>query len=626
MNEYDDILNRIVEEFYNTGKVVLNELDLPDELQLHSSEEQKKLNKELVQNLIDAKRTDRLGSWESSKGNYENFLNNVENLIDKTEYENEINNANDRLKFIGNLLKHKETKLEDTEFEKSIDNLEDLEIGTKTSKTLYNVNTDKIIEIFQSNECLYNELINNNSKIREFIIKHFDGEYCSKTDNKCLKNNNKFINHINKIELNEKDKKSIIINLTQGGTIYGRDIKGLCEVDPMEIINSNITTTHSKESEVEKSLPENSITKEVKDKLNKSYTIIQNIISEIEKNEVVKQIPYFKNVYSDLMSTIIIYTKGAGENKSLTTKVQKDIEGSLNMIIYDLYQLYLLVQSFEVYGDKEKKKIKDIIENISNQINDKEKLAENFFEIRKIRNQKYEKSFACDGYFEQTNGGNSPKIIDVNNNNQYLTELITGATETTFNAKNIASTIYNLINPQKITEKLEKHDIKSNQVIILENGTTIPSESKIEVKLTGRYSDYHLSEFFGVYKNKPLDEYTDRYNQVITELKVMLEKDDKGIIQKIRDTTAGIFYENYMYTPIGNVKIEWSDMGQRATEKRLSLRVTVEDESLLSQWTQQNGNCNCEPFLRGVQCSQNESTDRLDNIIENFFDTGKFVF
>ena len=238
-----------------------------------------------------------MGSWESSKREYENFLNNVENLTDKTEFEIEIENANERLLFIGNLLKHKETKLEDTEFEKSIDNLEDLEIGTKTSKTLYNVNTDKIIEIFQSNECLYNELINNNSKIREFIIKHFDGEYCSKTDNKCLKNNNKFINHINKIELNEKDKKSIIINLTQGDTMYGRDIQGLCEVDPMEIINSNITTTHSKESEVEKSLPENSITKEVKDKLNKSYTIIQNIISEIEKNEVVKQIPSFKNVY-----------------------------------------------------------------------------------------------------------------------------------------------------------------------------------------------------------------------------------------------------------------------------------------------------------------------------------------
>tara|TARA_R110000822_G_C15302843_1_gene492116 strand:+ start:137 stop:2011 length:1875 start_codon:yes stop_codon:yes gene_type:complete len=623
MNEYDDILNRIVEKFYDTGKVVLNELDLTDELLSYSSEQQTQLNRELSQNLITAKRTFKSASYKSSKENYENFLNNVENLIDKTEYENEINIANDRLEFIGNLLKHKETELENTEFEKSIDNLKDLEIGDKTSKTLYNVSADKIIEIFQNNKCLYNELINNNSKIREFIIKHFDGEYCSKTDNKCLKNNNKFINHTNNSDLDEKDKKSIIINLTQG--VYGRDIQGLCEVDPMEIINSNITTTHSKESEVEKSLPENSITKEVKVKLNKSYNIIRNIISEIEKNKVVQQIPSFKNVYSDLMSTIIIYTKGAGEEKSLTTKVQKDIEGSLNMIIYDLYQLYLLVQSFEVYGDKEKKKIKVIIENISNQINDKEKLAENFFEIRKIRNQKYEKSFACGEYFKQTTGGNNPKIIDVTNNNQHLMKLITVSTETTFNAKKIASEIYTLINPQKITERLEKHDIESKKEIMLENDTIIPKDSKIEVKLTGRYSDYHLSEFFGVYKNKPLDEYTDRYNQVITELKEMLEGDDKGIIEKIKSTTAGIFYENYMYTPIGNVKIEWSDMGQRSTEKRLSLRVTVEDESLLSQWTQQNGNCNCEPFLKGVACPQNESTDSLDNIIENFFDTGKFV-
>ncbi len=623
MNEYDNILNRIVDEFYDTGKVVLNELDLTDELLSYSSEQQTQLKRELSQNLITAKRTFQSASYKSSKENYENFLNNVENLIDKTEYENEINIANERLVFIGNLLKHKETELENTEFEKSIDNLEDLEIGTKTSKTLYDVNTDKIIEIFQSNECLYNELINNNSKIREFIIKHFKGEYCSKTDNICLKNNNKFINHINKIELNEKDKKSIIINLTRGGTMYVRKIQGLCEVDPMEIINSNITTTHSKESGVEKSLPENSITKEVKVKLNKSYSIIQNIISEIEKNEVIKQIPSFKNVYSDLMRTITIYTKGAGENKSLTTKVQKDIEGSLNMVIYDLYQLYLLVQSFEVYGDKEKKKIKDIIENISKQINDKEKLSENFFKIREIRNQKYEASFECNDktYFKKTKGGNNPKIIDVTNNNQYLMKLIENGDEPYV----IATEIYNQIDTKIIVKGLEKHDIKSNQVIILENGTTIPSESKIEVKLTSRYNNYHLSEFFGVYKNKPLDEHTDTYNQVITELKVMLKKDDKGIIQKIRDTTAGIFYENYMYTPIENVKIEWSDMGQRATEKRLSIRVSVDKESLLSQWTRQNGNCNCEPFLRGVQCSQNESTDRLDNIIENFFDTGKFV-
>ena len=163
MNEYDDILNRIVEKFYDTGKVVLNELDLTDELLSYSSEQQTQLNRELSQNLITAKRTFKSASYKSSKENYENFLNNVENLIDKTEYENEINIANDRLEFIGNLLKHKETELENTEFEKSIDNLKDLEIGDKTSKTLYNVSADKIIEIFQNNKCLYNELINNNS-------------------------------------------------------------------------------------------------------------------------------------------------------------------------------------------------------------------------------------------------------------------------------------------------------------------------------------------------------------------------------------------------------------------------------------------------------------------------------
>jgi hypothetical protein len=621
MEDFDKYLDRLVENFFDTGKVVLNELDLPDELQSHSSEEQKKLNKGLSQNLINAKRTFQSASYKSSKREYENFLNNVENLIDKTAYKNEINIANERLVFIGNLLNHKETESQKTEFEKSIDNLKDLEIGVKTSETLYSVGKDKIIGIFQDNKCLYKELINNNSEIREFIIKHFDGEYCSKTDNKCLKNNNKFLNHISTIDLDEKDKKSIMINLTQGVTNFGGDIQG-CEVDPMEIINSKITTTHSKKSEVEKSLPINSITKEVKNKLNKSYSIIQNIISEIEKNKVIQQIPSFKNVYTNLMKSITTYTKGAGDETISTTKVQKDVEGSLSMVIYDLYQLYLLVESFDVYGEKEKKKIKEIIDNISKQINNKEKLSENFFNIREIRNQKYEESFECNDkkYFEKTKGGNSPKIINVTNNNQYLERLIiNGGTP-----ENIATEIYEQIDPESIVKKLEKHDIKSNEVVRLENGTTISAESKIEVKLTSRYNSYHLSEFFGIYKNKPLDEYSDTYNQVITELKVMLEKDDKGIIEKIRDTTAGIFYENYMYTPIENVKIEWSDMGQRATEKRLSLRVSVEDESLLSQWGKNNDNCNCEPFLKGVKCPQNESTDRIDNIVENFFDTGNF--
>lgn len=630
MNEYDDILNRIVEEFYDTGKVVLSELDLPDELQGHSSEQQTQLKRELSQNLITAKRTFQSASYKSSKENYENFLNNVENLTDKTEFEIEIENANERLLFIGNLLKHKETEEEETSFEKSIEDIETQDITPDFYKKIIIADEKNILGAFEENLCLYGELINGNPYLRKLIMDSFTSDYCNESNtDKCISSDsNPLINQIRGSEnLSDKDKKALKTILRVGPSEFEKRT-GCEDETPENIINKYVTTFDSKKRDVEKELPEDSIlNKNIENKLKKCYGIIQSIMVEMSNNNVIQQTSKTKNIFSDLMNSIVTYTKGAGENKSLTTKVQKDIEGSLNMIIYDLYQLLLTIQSYDVYDTTQKEEIKSIINNISIQVNNKEKLSENFFVIRQIRNQKYEDSFECNEkyFFEKTTGGNSPKIISVTKNNQYLTELITGATETPFLAKNIATKIYNQIDGEKITESLEKHDIKSNRKIVLENGITIPKDSKIEVKLTSRYSDYHLSEFFGVYKNKPLDEHTDTYNQVITELKKMLKGDDKGIIQKIRDTTAGIFYENYMYTPIENVKIEWSDMGQRPTEKRLSLRVTVENESKISQWTKQNGNCNCEPFLKGVDCPQNESTDRLDGIIENFFDTGKFV-
>ncbi len=151
----DNILNRIVEEFYNTGRLVLNELDdIPDELKILGTEAQLKIKKELDDILRKAKHTDKNAAYKKSKEYYEQFLIDVQQLLDKSEYEKQIEFVEEQLKMIDNILDYKKEK---TEFEKSIDNLEDLEIGTKTSKTLYNVNTDKIIEIFQSNECLYNE-------------------------------------------------------------------------------------------------------------------------------------------------------------------------------------------------------------------------------------------------------------------------------------------------------------------------------------------------------------------------------------------------------------------------------------------------------------------------------------
>ena len=69
MNEYDDILNRIVEEFYDTGRLVLNEIDIPDEqkqnLEILYSELDRQ--KQLIYNFFGELKK---GSEESKKGNH----------------------------------------------------------------------------------------------------------------------------------------------------------------------------------------------------------------------------------------------------------------------------------------------------------------------------------------------------------------------------------------------------------------------------------------------------------------------------------------------------------------------------------------------------------------------------
>ena len=668
MNEYDDILNRIVEEFYDTGKVVLNEVGgfqerIVGEISGLSREifntrqkgrgSQKEINnyismieKFLLLNPHHRSKVEKNDWWDSDfyvevidryfsdmnkpipdKIDFYERIKKISDKLDNTPF----SKLKDSIKSTETFLTSKEEiekKQEDeTSFELSIKNIETQELTSDFYKNIIIADENKILDAFKENLCLYGELINGNLYLRKLIMDSFTSDYCNKSNtDKCISSdNNPLIKQISDSEnLSNKDKKALKTILRVGPSEFEKQRTGCKDETPENIINKYVTTFDSKKRDVEKKLPQDSIlNKNIENKLEKCYSIIQSIVTEMNINNVIQQKGKTKNIFSDLMDSITTYTKGAGENIVSTDLVDKNVEGSLNQIKYDLYQLLLIIQSYDVYDEKQKKEIKSIINNISIQVNNKEKLSENFFIIRQIRNQKYEDSFECNEkyFFEKTTGGNSPKIISVSNNNQYLMGKIKDGDE----PYDIATEIYKQIDTEIIVESLQKHDIKSNREIVLENGITIPKDSKIEVKLTSRYSDYHLSEFFGIYKNKPLDEYTDKYNQVITELKIMLKKDDKGIIQKIKDTTAGIFYENYMYTPIDNVKIEWSDMGQRLTEKRLSLRVTVEDESKISQWTKQNGNCNCEPFLKGVDCPQNESTDRLDEIIENFFDTGKFV-
>jgi hypothetical protein len=138
-----------------------------------------------------------------------------------------------------------------------------------------------------------------------------------------------------------------------------------------------------------------------------------------------------------------------------------------------------------------------------------------------------------------------------------------------------------------------------------------------------------LSEFLSLYKNEPdrSNYYTpqkyNKYNKIIEGLVNKLNENGGGIISEF-DSTGGIFLKDYMFYPNGNYRLEWSTESERAQirsnieegfledEKRLSVKFIITGEGY--KWVE--GNCNLQ---------QNESTDRLDEIIENFFDTGKFI-
>jgi hypothetical protein len=58
------------------------------------------------------------------------------------------------------------------------------------------------------------------------------------------------------------------------------------------------------------------------------------------------------------------------------------------------------------------------------------------------------------------------------------------------------------------------------------------------------------------------------------------------------------------------------------------LRIKIKENPNIYVWKEGNPNCGTFKFdgcKEKPGCTQNESTDRLDNIIETFFDTGKFI-
>jgi len=201
--------------------------------------------------------------------------------------------------------------------------------------------------------------------------------------------------------------------------------------------------------------------------------------------------------------------------------------------------------------------------------------------------------------------------------------------------------IKNIENYLKGKDSIIKYDLLADGDIKDSGGNVIiPDNGKVEVKDINNQDSY-LSEFlaspvkkteYGI-RNDP--EYLKRYNEVIDKVYTFLKEDyEKSVIDKIKDGLSGIIISNNIYVPNKKDNIEFylSNVGRSNPENQLRIAVRyhinknnwrnfykIGDDGILYPLKK-------EPNIPTKEKRIYETKSKLDNTIENFFDTGKFVF
>ena len=235
----------------------------------------------------------------------------------------------------------------------------------------------------------------------------------------------------------------------------------------------------------------------------------------------------------------------------------------------------------------------------------------------------YEKSFCCNNneYFKNCSGkdGDQSLLLKRGDNFKTMTDLIESTSGTTVCAK----ILYNKIISDS-DRIIDKYDIISNNLVTLTNNVVIPNGKNIEVKSYGTGEGGNtLSEFISIYKDKrnrktyksekPL--YYQRYNEIVEEVVRLLNENDAGIKDSFlgEDKLFGVFLKDYTFYHYKNMKLEWSTISEQkrfTDEKRITVRFTVDGEG--HKWVE--GNCNLN------------QPNPIEESITNFFDTGNFEF
>ncbi len=633
-------LDIIVEEFFDTGKLVLNELDIPDNQKdklIGVSKELKDKNN-LIMSFFNNLQNGQINKDIPTKS-IKYFITALNIFNENTHINNEI-------------LYGKKGR------EGIIDNLNTyISEATKKIEEYLKKNIKEGVELFRAGEYKestqkYEEVINTYNdipiKVRESLGVNITQLQL------WIKNNNKLIDDISRQRIHTDPKVS---------EEFLSKLQKFKEENPDLFKKYNFKNKKDVEE----------VTKEDVTKFN---DLLKQQIEEDKTHRYGKWL--IGSIYNNTLNNLErIYTSPTGENQIYTTYTIDDLKESIMKVIFSQEGKVIIMRNtiFEDYGLTNmggilyrlesaklinKGQIRLInkgdrdwdIKNKINKVSNASKstlvptpiTVDQFLNslgfdsldslpIQYVSTKKhspsndYEQSFGtiCDGikYFQVTTGeGNSSIISATKSYNKKLLRLVD---DSNMSVASITADTYSEI----ITNGTLKYDIKTLAPVTLKGWNTdqtfnLNVGDPIEVKKSSYENGFHLIEFYGAFKKEKKSEvetypHMDKFTEVLEGLRKKLQsqletKSGKGweIIKSINDVTKGIFFEDYIFVPKDSYELSWSLKGARQREPRLTIRVDYIEGKPVYKW--EDGNCNID------------EPNPLEESVTSFFDTGNFEF
>jgi len=587
MNEYDDILNRIVEEFYDTGKLKLSEeieFDVDNEDLGEESEEE------------------------------------IEIYDDENITQEEIDYIKKEYGWL-------------TDDEKIKDILRNPPFKYRASI----VSRPNYINSYKSKYIITNEIKKGNTDVYSY------------------KNSNEFLDKVNKIlGTNVKFIQDTFSEMTGKNLESTKNQYGLSDEQIEDWKAGKILLRSIPEKELEERFEK--MVKYLKERhvLKKEHTINTN------KEDLLRCFGLFKDdrqIYSTKPDNDVTMNKlieKFNDDKNIkfyleyinNKYVKKPVWGSLKKYFYEIKYIVENGKFSEEGNFKESKNLKKLKE-LFNKIKEKEycyifsnncELSSSDIEkVMDFFGETYENSFLNKGFKKESKSVES-RIHNLGDAGFSFSEKIKSDD---FDVDEISKYIIkNIENYLKGKDSITKYDLLADgDIKDINNKTIIRKDGKVEVKDIN-YVDSYLSEFlaspvkkteYGIRNNL---EYLKRYNEVIGRVYTQLDENYKEtIINKIQDGLSGIIISNNIYIPNKDKNIEFylSNVGRTNPEKQLRISVRyhinknnwrnfykIGDDGILYPIEK-------KPDIPTKEKRIYKTKSKLDNIIENFFDTGKFV-